>query len=171
MIAGGKPQPSDISENVLDSIKKRKVGFSTQIMNQQDSHPVPLPHLVYKVGFHENEILQHNVWAGTGADDILKNIIDETKNGAPAAQKNDSKVIIVLELPVGGQVSGYNVGDTDDILNVEILKHSLMLNPKALSFSGIQSGILDISTDGPLTARGGIRLAECSKALKNIIQI
>ena len=68
-------------------------------------------------------------------------------------------------------MSGYNVGDTDDILNAEILKHSLMLNPKALLFSGIQSGILDISTDGPLTARGGIRLAECSKALKNIIQI
>ena len=131
-------------------------------MNKQDSYLVALPQLVYKVDFHENEILN---------DILIKNIIDETKNGAPAAQKNDSKVIIVLELPVGGQVSGYNVGDTDDILNVEILKHSLMLNPKALSFSGIQSGILDISTDGPLTARGGIRLAECSKALKNIIQI
>ena len=69
-------------------------------MNKQDSYLVALPQLVYKVDFHENEILN---------DILIKNIIDETKNGAPVAQKNDSKVIIVLELPVGGQVSGYNV--------------------------------------------------------------
>ena len=56
---------------------------------------------------------------------------------------------------------------TNVILNVEILKHSLMLNPKALLFSGIQAGILHISTDGPLTALEGICLNECSKALKH----
>ena len=133
-------------------------------MNQQDSHQVPLPHPVYKVDFHENQILSHNVWSGIGPNDILKNIIDQTKNGAPVAQKNDSKVIIVLKLPVEGQVSGYNVGEP---INVEILKHCLVLNLKVLLLSGIQDGILDIITDGPLTACGGICLNEYSKALKH----
>ena len=38
-------------------------------------------------------------------------------------------------------MSQYNIGDTDDTLEVEILKHSLMLQPKALLFSGIRAGI------------------------------
>ena len=40
-----------------------------------------------------------------------------------------------------------------------------MLNPKALLYSGIKAGILDYMTDGPHTARGGIRLNECAKEL------
>ena len=173
----GEQQPnakSEISEHVIDSIKKRKTIETDQISSMKTTmHDSPsvvsLPHLVYKVDFHENQILQHSVWSGSNADNILKNILHETKKkggGGPTNQKNDSKVIVVLELPVGGQVSRYSIGDTDDTLEVEILKHSLMLNPKALLFSGIQAGILDELTDGPTTARGGIRLNECAKALR-----
>ena len=41
-----------------------------------------------------------------------------------------------------------------------------MLNPKALLFSGIRAGILNNATDGPTTARGGIRLFRCAEALQ-----
>ena len=84
---------------------------------------------------------------------------------APKSRKKDSKIIVVLELPVGGSVSKYSIGESDDTLEIVIAKHSLMLNPKALLFSGIETGALNEQIDGPLTARGGIRLNECSKAL------
>ena len=41
-----------------------------------------------------------------------------------------------------------------------------MLNPKALLFSGIRAGILNNATDGPTTARGGIRLFQYAEALQ-----
>ena len=119
---------------------------------------VQLPHLVYQIDFHESQ--SNNVWC---KGDILKNIMEEST--APKSRKKDSKIIVVLELPVGGSVSKYSIGESDDTLEIVIAKHSLMLNPKALLFSGIETGALNEQIDGPLTARGGIRLNECSKAL------
>ena len=109
--------------------------------------------------------MNDDVWDG---NDMLKNIFDEIGSTGDSKsdgneERSDSKVIIVLELPVGGSLSKYSIGDTDDVLEVEIRKHSLMLNPKALLFSGIQAGVLDEAVDGPRTARGGICLNECTK--------
>ena len=67
-------------------------------------------------------------------------------------KKTVSKVVVVLELPSGGAVTKFCVGDNDDILEVEAQKHTLMLHPKALLFSGIRAGVLDEATDGPNTA-------------------
>ena len=39
------------------------------------SDPIPLPHLIYKVHFHENEIVSNNIWFGATSKDVLKNII------------------------------------------------------------------------------------------------
>ena len=132
------------------------------------SDPIPLPHLIYKVHFHENEIVSNNIWFGATSKDVLKNIIQARakESNGEIQKKDESKVIVVIELPVGGQVSQYSIGHSDDTLEVVILKHSLMLDPKALLFSGIETGMLNAHTDGPHTARGGIRLNECSKALK-----
>ena len=106
------------------------------------------------------------MWSFDQDDAFIQSIISEASSNATSNQKKiDSKVVVVLELPVGGAVSKYTIGETDDTLQVTILKHSLMLNPKALLFSGIKAGIIDNNTDGPLTARGGIRLNECAKAL------
>ena len=125
---------------------------------------VSLPHLVYQLTFHENSN-EKDVWKGNNDLDILNNIIQDaleensspdSKGGSITKTEQDSKVIVVLELPVGGSVSKYCVGESDDTLEVEIQKHSLMLNPKALLYSGIKAGVLDPQTDGPQTARGGI---------------
>ena len=142
-------------------MKKRRAAAIPPPAVVRDTNTVQLPHLVYKVEFHENEST-NNIWAANDPEDVLKNIMQESTDGN---KKKESKVIVVLELPVGGSVARYNVGDTDDTLEVVIAKHSLMLNPKALLFSGITAGVLNNNTDGPNTARGGIRLNECSKAL------
>ena len=122
---------------------------------------------MYKINFIENTIAEKSIWTSSNDDDILKNIFDSAIDASSDKNKvaEDSKVVVVLELPVGGSVSQFSIGETDDTLEVTILKHSLMLNPKAQLFSGIKAGILDYNNDGPHTARGGIRLSECAKAL------
>ena len=130
---------------------------------------ISLPHLVYRIEFLESDVNESGFWNGTD-DQILDNIfkknsVDEN-NKNPEESKVEAKVIVVVELPIGGAVIKFNVGDTDDTLEIQIRKHALMLNPRALLFSGIKSGTLNLATDGPNTARGGIRLNESSKALE-----
>ena len=162
---------SEISQDVIESVKKRKAN-STAMTNfatkPNGPPPIPLPHLVYQIDFIEND--SNNIWNGNHTS-IINNILQEAKVSIDEAQKGngkkkESKVIVVLELPVGGSVSKYSIGHTDDTLEIEIQKHSLMLNPKALLLSGLATGVLDLNTDGPHTARGGIRLNECAKALQ-----
>ena len=121
---------------------------------------------MYKINFIENTIAEKSIWTSSNDNDILKNIFESAIDASSDKKvAEDSKVVVILELPVGGSVSQFSIGETDDTLEVTILKYSLMLNPKALLFSGIKAGILDYNNDGPHTARGGIRLSECAKAL------
>ena len=148
-------------------MKKKGTAMTAPMSNKKDTPSVTLPHLVYKLDFHETEMSEQSVWEG---NDILAGIIkqsnDEFDESNQKEKKTESKVIVVLELPSGGVVSKFVVGDNDDTLEVEVQKHTLMLHPKALLFSGIRAGVLDEATDGPNTARGGIRLSECAKALR-----
>ena len=121
--------------------------------NKKDNS-VTFPHLVYKLDFHKTEMPKQDVWKG---NDILAGIIQQSKNefdkeNPTEKKKTVSKVVVVLELPSGGAVTKFCVGDNDDILEVEAQKHTLMLHPKALLFSGIRAGVLDEATDGPNTA-------------------
>ena len=143
------PSKLDFIEAVLDLLKKRKTVSCSSKANDtlgHDNQSILLPHLVYKVDFLESKIAATNVWSATNSNDFLKSIIKERELEAQNStigtnSKTKSKIIVVLELPVGGQVSQYNIRNTDDTLEVEILKHSLMLHPKALLFSGIRAGI------------------------------
>ena len=168
----GEQPPVDSDDKPSSNNLKNRQKFISNILSTSTSSlkttpekaPIPLPHLVYKLEFLE-ELVK---WTGD-KDDILDSIIQQSKmdfNKNEKEKKREVKVIVVVELPIGGVVSSYNVGDSDDTLNVEIQKHSLMLNPKALLFSGIQADIFDPNTDGPSTDRGGIRLNECAKALE-----
>ena len=168
----GEQPPVDSDDKPSSNNLKNRQKFMSNILSTGTSSlkttpekaPIPLPHLVYKLEFLEESVK----WTGD-KDDILDSIIQQSKmdfNENEKEKKREVKVIVVVELPIGGVVSSYNVGDSDDTLNVEIQKHSLMLNPKALLFSGIQAGIFDPNTDGPSTDRGGIRLNECAKALE-----
>ena len=163
--AGLGEGPPDESEKKLLKSKKKAPTMTTSTSNIDDSS-VTLPHLIYKLDFCETEMSEQSVWAG---NDVLAGIIkqsrEELDENNPTEKKTDSKVVVVLELPSGGAVTKFVVGDNDDTLEVEVQKHTLMLNPKALLFSGIRAGVLDQRTDGPNTARGGIRLSECAKAL------
>ena len=85
-------------------------------------------------------------------------------------RKKDLKVIVVIEMPNGGKVTHFNVGHCDDTLEVQIQKHPLMLNPKALLLSGIVTGTLDANIGGLNTAQGGIRLNKLAKSLKEYRQ-
>ena len=169
----GEQPPADSDDKKPSSNdSKNRQKFMSNILSTSTSSlkttpekaPIPLPHLVYKLEFLEESVK----WTGD-KDDILDSIIQQSKmdfNENEKEKKREVKVIVVVELPIGGVVSSYNVGNSDDTLDVEIQKHSLMLNPKALLFSGIQAGIFDPNTDGPSTDRGGIRLNECAKALE-----
>ena len=77
---------------------------------------IPLPHLVYQIDFLENDAEQQAVWSGKTPEDILENIV----NGAGKTRKKDSRVIVVLELPSGGEIIKYFIGNTDDKLEVQI---------------------------------------------------
>ena len=155
------PSKSDFSKAVAESLKKRKTNnFSSNANDtprKKDNKSILFPHLVYKIDFLESKIAATNFWYATNSNDFLKSIIEERELEAQNStngtrSKAESKIIVVLELPVEGQVSQYNIGDTDDTLEVEILKHSLMLHPKALLFFGIRAGILNEAKDGPETA-------------------
>lgn len=79
--------------------------------------------------------------------------------------RKKNKVVVVLQLPSDRKLTKYCIRETNEMLEVEIHKHLLMLNPEALLFSGIKSGVLNNDTDGPHTTCGGTRLNVCSKAL------
>ena len=118
---------------------------------------VAYPHLIYRLDFLETAIFKKDVWQANTKDGILESIVDEARNvdnvGKPL---KDSKIVVAIELPIGGEVSKYSIGETDDTLKVTIVRHELMLNPKALLFVAIKSGHLSDATDGPYTARGEI---------------
>ena len=72
---------SEIPDAILASIKKRKANAlaeratstpTTFAQKKLSSDPIPLPHLIYKVHFHENEIVNSNNWSGATSNDILK---------------------------------------------------------------------------------------------------
>ena len=124
--------------------KKKKNISSTANSEPSSSSAVSLPHLVYKINFIENTVAEKSIWTSSNDDDILKNIFESAIDASSDKNKvaEDSKVVVVLELPVGGSVSQFSIGETDDTLEVTILKHSLMLNPKALLFLESKLGFL-----------------------------
>ena len=118
--------------------------------------------------FSGNDVDVQNMWStASDENDFITSVLKSaSQNEGRNKKKDERKVIVVFELPSGGEVSKYCVGETDDTLEVQVHKHGLMLNPQALLFSGIKIGAFNLKSDGPNTARGGIRLLECSKALR-----
>ena len=171
-------EDADKDHSVAKLLGKRKAPEMPTV--KMDSNPAPviktkhdssasisLPHLVYKLDFSENDDDLMALWNVSSEDDFLKNIMTQNSGKNVASKKkHERKVVVVFELPSGGEVTQYCIGDTDDTLEVQVRKHGLMLNPQALLYSGLKVGALDPAKDGPLTNRGGIRLLECSKALQ-----
>ena len=163
-------------DNVTKLLGKRKAETATKsnpvtIKKQaSSSSAVSLPHLIYQLDFSENDDDLQKLWNASSEGDFLENIITQNRSGnnqtASTKKEIERKVVVVFELPSGGEVIQYCIGDTDDTLEVQVRKHGLMLNPQALLYSGLKVGALDPVKDGPLTNRGGIRLLECSKALQ-----
>ena len=137
-------EDADKNHSIAKLLGKRKqLGSIPPAISKQSSpnSTIPLPHLVYKIDFLENDVEKQSVWMGKTTDDILENIIVGVEK--KSSEKKESKVIVVLELPSGGEVTKFCIGDTENELEVQIRKHSLMLHPQALLFSGIEAGFLD----------------------------
>ena len=174
IVESNQDEIDEIPPSTFKKVKKNTIaqhGPSANANNNQESTSldVSIPHLVLKIDFHETEEDENGFWNGS-ASEIMDHLWEQSEKESNAKsnvtqKKKDSKVIVVIEMPNGGKVTHFNVGNTDDTLDVQIQKHPLMLNPKALLFSGIITGTLDASTDGPNTAQGGIRLNELAKAL------
>lgn len=170
--------PPATSETKLPSERKLPISStnaaslqtSTRMTSLHASTCHPLAHIAYTVDFHSKGL---NIWSSsTDDDDLLKAIFNSTdlestslSSSSTATSTTDSKVIVVLELPSGGGIEEFNVNGNNDLLNVSISKHALMLNPNAIAFAGVKTGTLDRNIDGPQTHRGDIRLNECAKAL------
>ena len=119
---------------------------------------------MYELDFSGTDEDVQKMWNdATDESDFIGHLINEQGR---RHKQDERKIIVVFELPSGGEVKKYCVGETNDRLEVQVQKHGLMLNPQALLFSGIKVGALNVNKDGPNTARGGIRLLECSKALR-----
>lgn len=138
-----------------------------------------LSHMAYRVDFH-HLYDSRPLWSSNASEKekvkaLLHNAssFSSGKSHGSSMQHTshlgDSKVIVVLELPSGGEVSQFAVdGDEDNELTVKVNKHQLTFNPHAITFAGISCGILSAKTDGPETARGGVRVNECGRALKKM---
>ena len=123
-------------------MKNEEVGGS-----KKGNSPISLPHLVYELDFSGTDKDMHNMWNNaTDESNFISGLMNTNK------KEDECKIIVVFELPSGGEVVKYCVGETDDKLEVEVRKHGLMLNPQALLYSGIKIGALDENKDDPNTA-------------------
>ena len=181
--ASAPPMSTDTKKQTTttSSFREEKAFLAT---SSTDTTVGGLAHLVYKVDFHNTQ--HSSLWTSVRSEQDALNAIyravshqtnkQSNKKGRTShfsnQQDNDhnmhseSKIIVVLELPSGGAVNRFYIDKSnDDVLHLDIMKHSLMLNPDAIAFAGIKSNIFDKSTDGPNTHRGCVRLNECAKAL------
>ena len=113
---GEKPPTRDCDDAsaVASFAKRRKIAKSAAILpasastnnDKSTSSSMSLPHLVYKLDFIENTISSGpNLWSFAEDDKFIKSIISKTSSNAANNQKKiDNKVVVVLELPVGGAV-------------------------------------------------------------------
>ena len=70
------------------------------------------------------------------------------------------------ELPSGGEVDYCRVSEDGMSMELKVKKHSLIFQEQAIAYSPVTSNKLSAETDGPDTPRGGIRLMECARAIR-----
>ena len=88
--------------------------------------------------FSGNDVDVQNMWStASDENDFITSVLKSaSQNEGRNKKKDERKVIVVFELPSGGEVSKYCVGETNDSLEVQVRKHGLMLHPQALLFLG-----------------------------------
>ena len=118
---GEKPPTRDCDDAsaVASFAKRRKIAKSAAILpasasinnDKSTSSSVSLPHLVYKLDFIKNTISSEpNLWSFAEDNKFTQSIISKaSRNVASNQKKIDSKVVVVLELLVGGAVSKYTI--------------------------------------------------------------
>ena len=117
------PAPDESERELLGSSSKKLTKIKTAV-KEEKTPSISLPHLVYTVEFLETDTQEQAVWFGSNDDDIIGDIIQQSKDDDEDLDKEvERKVIVVLELPSGGAVSRFSVGETDNKLEVEVKTH------------------------------------------------